>query len=525
MRFATSLLLLTGFLTFLSAQEKVQLKYSEPEFINMTNLLAAADDHRGTLQLLKKTGKKEYRIESYNTSDLTLTNTAVVNHSTRDQISSRFTPVNLVTLKNENYLILSAVDPGNMKQFIALQKIKQSGENSGKMQQIGSFSIIDNFEQFTIKAVTSENGNYLAIMSPVNTLDEERYTSEFILYSTEGQLIKYFSLDTDYETRWTNTGRMTVTDKGRIVIAISERKNNEWRPSSMSEVKLDLYISQADNTFKKVNVYSDIQEYSTFDYQLTPDQNNIECWGMYSDIDNKYGGDEANGLFNIIIDIESGVVTDDVKNPFSLDIIADLLDTRESKIDHTKGLPKQYKIIDVLYRGNERWLVFDNVIYKKYNTYDPRYGAYVHNDFFQFGSAIIIKTDKSCTVKNYIVIPKKQWSFNDNGVYSSMMVKEKGDRILLFFNDFIKNTKAEKIPEAEVVKMDDLLKSGFFMVEIQKDGSWTKTLVKNNLEDKKLIFPRSELSIEKNVQFGLFSEKAYSSKESGLNVGVYKISY
>ncbi|MFC0875088.1 hypothetical protein ACE01N_00755 [Saccharicrinis sp. FJH2] len=525
MRTSILIVLLTGYVSILFSQENVQLNYSEPEFTTVQNIISAVDSRDGVLQVLKKDHKRDFYVESYNSDDLKLINTEEIKLSAADNASFYFTPVDLVNLNNENYMVLSAIDPGNMKQYIAIQQIDKTGKAVGKVKQIGSFKIGELFEQYSMKVVTSANHTFLTVMAPVSATDEAAFTSEFILYNATNQSIGYYLLTTDYEAQWTNVGKIRVTDSGRIIVAISERKNNQLRPSYMKEIKLNLYISQADNAFKTVDVYSMDYEYSTFDYRLSPDQNNIECWGMYSDVDNRFGGDDANGLFNITIDVETGLLKQDVKQPFKKDIIADLLNTKESKLNKHKGLPKQYKIIDVIFRGKERWLVFDNVIYRKYNTYDPRYGSYVHNDFYQFGSAIIIKTDKSCEVSDYTVIPKKQWSFNDNGVYSSMMVKEKGDRILLFFNDFIKNTTAEKIPEAEVRRMDDPLKSGLFMAEIEKDGTWSKTLIKNNLEDKKLIFPRSDLANEKNVQFGLFSEKVFSDKENGLNLGIYKLTY
>ncbi len=518
-------LLFLGYLLFPdSSYCQKGFTYSESQPTYFQDLISGAVNSGETFQLLKRTKDKVFVIESYNKSNMDLVSKSIYNNS--DSGMGALTPIDLVNLNGENYLVLSATNTSSKKQIVALQKIDSNGESTGEIQLAGSFDLNQATSELTFTIVVSDNHTCLAVLVPVNNPNSELYSMEAVVFNNKNKSLLFYRLNTHLISKWVKPGNIMVTNNGQLLIPLSESGNTNYRPGKLEEKSLTLYISQKENmSFKSIDILSADYEYSTLNYTLSPDQKYLEMWGMYAHIDNKYGGGESAGLFNKIINLDNSSVEKSTSKPFPRLLVALVNEKKESKVKADEGISNRFNLMHILFRDHKRWLVFEHIDTYKTNSYTTKFNSYMDYSHYNLGYVLMIETNNACDVEKQVFIPKKQRSIDDSGLYGSILVKEKYNDILLFFNDDKRNTSNTTIPMHKGKTMIDPVKAGLFKVTVHEDGSWDKELLKENMSDKNLIVPMSYLDAKDHTHYGIYTQNIFSEKTKNLNLGIFKLEY
>lgn len=129
---------------------------------------------------------------------------------------------------------------------------------------------------------------------------------------------------------------------------------------------------------------------------------------------------------------------------------------------------------------------------------DYRSGLMSCNYNYYYNEIFIFKFDSTGSLERKYIIPKKQFTRNDGGVYSSFSYAIIKDKLVLWYNDHSKNLKPKNPSHLQF--MTDPKKSNLAAVTIEKNGIINKEFIINNDKRKtwckpRVFFPTSDQGI------------------------------
>ncbi len=512
---------------------QTQISFSETQAMDVRSIKSAAQLKNNTLQILRAAKKGVYFIETYNLQNLKKTNSITFTTKKGSNNQLEFTPIDLVQLNNNNYLIVSAFFKREQKIIIGLQPLDSIGNNTGVITQLAKFDVSEQKEYMPFSVSVSEDHNQLVVVAPYKfiisksdeneTKIEKRYYADVVTLNNQQQSLSYYKLSSELEARWTKCGKITISNKGQVFLPLYEERNTHWRPSTIEERKLIFFISDKSKfSFQSLNILPSDYEYGTFQYRYNTLLDKVEFWGTYANIKSKFGGEDAIGLFKIIVNPYQFTIESKILQPFQNDLIA--LVNNKTKVNKNIGIPRNYRLLETAEMKNNNWLIFEFIDYVDPRVVEENYGIHVNYEQLNYNAIIALKIDDHCNVLHYTFIPKYHSALNRNQLFGSFVSVTANDKLMLFFNDHIKNTKVNSEKRHKVIPMYNILRTGLFMVSISPEGIVNKSLIKENRKGKQLVMP-SKLLTAKDYFIGQFAENQFSDESMDNIIGIFKLNY
>jgi len=155
-------------------------------------------------------------------------------------------------------------------------------------------------------------------------------------------------------------------------------------------------------------------------------------------------------------------------NPLSQDSFTQLIG--EKKANKGKEVPKMELRNIVVTENGGSAIIGEQFWIRERSDYTTN-GGFFTRQVFYFMNLVVIKYDPTGTLKWDKVIPKRQESINDRGVYSSIALANKGDDLFIVFNDDEKNLEIINDSFNNNLRNFNVLKSDPSYVRIDSDGN------------------------------------------------------
>lgn len=253
----------------------------------------------------------------------------------------------------------------------------------------------------------------------------------------------------------------TLSDKGQFVIVYDKKKPN---------TKKDKFVSQL---FIAENGLADLIDLN-FDENIATDMilevdninDRIFIGGLYS----KKGDHRVDGLYFLNKELNSLSGREDMRfMPFSESFVNDVASKR-------KGNKKQlenFSLNNLVFRNDGGVLLFAemNRIYNRRNPYNgvfpssrDNYGRRGWTDYYN-EDVIIMSMDNTGEIDWKTILYKKQFSQDDDGIYSSYFIYKTPSRIRMLYNDEIK--KSNTVSEYMIDPLGNQIRNSLLSTEYQ----------------------------------------------------------
>ncbi len=235
--------------------------------------------------------------------------------------------------------------------------------------------------------------------------------------------------------------------------------------------------------------------------RLNFDRNELVCAGFYSDLKpSAYTGNDIDGFFYLTIDVNtwktlvSGVKKIDKK------MISELMNKK--KVKEGRGISTSFEILKIItgLDGSSTMIAENRFWYVTTTTTSTSGGgtSTTYTYHYHRNSIFIINIGKDGEVTSLMDIPKLQHTVNDNGIFSSVMIMEKDDRIVLLYNDHPDNLNSAVKTLKQTSVMVNVRKAVMVAVEVFRDGTYTKRKLSDNATTRIAMMPESGFRISGN---------------------------
>lgn len=227
--------------------------------------------------------------------------------------------------------------------------------------------------------------------------------------------------------------------------------------------------------------------------------NDLYVGGFYSN-DRSFS---VAGTFFLKIDLSNNEIIQKSLKAFSDDFLSKFLPPRKIK----KGGELQSFYFDhfLISKNGEATFVAEQY-YKSVSSFtDISSGLINYTTTYFYNDIIVVHANEEGEIEWNVKIPKKQYSTNDNGIYSSYTLGYKNDEISIIFNDHPKNIGA-KDRDYQLRYMNNPYRAIPILVSI--DNSGLTSYKRLNFKTGALILrPKKAYSDKKQDQLYFISEK------------------
>lgn len=210
-------------------------------------------------------------------------------------------------------------------------------------------------------------------------------------------------------------------------------------------------------------------------------RNEILIPGFYS-IPGKEG---TQGTFFMSVDRNSHEVKSSAFMPFEKTLVLDFIN--EKRYNRGQGLPgfNINQIVPLAEGG--LYVVCEQFYVSEVCGRDGR-GFINCNYYYYYNSLVVFRIDGNGNILWNSVVPKFQFSINDEGFYSSYALAVTGNKLHFIYNDHPKNIQLQKPAEFRIMSKPST--SQAIHVTVNPDGTFIKEPLFNNKDEKLILRPK-----------------------------------
>lgn len=436
----------------------------------------------------------------YNADDLTLVKEKFFkDKGVEGLIDNHFDYLRTLAFKDNIVVFFHSYDTDNDQHVLFAQKFDNDGEF------IGDLTIIDkikakkrrNAGSFVID-VSADSTKFLVVSNP----PFEKYAGEefgFKVYSPDLKNLSHTELalpqkDKDVELVddiLGNDGKIYILTKITLEKKQKEKGNAPYYYSIFTVIAEDNSISENRIELPKMNIEDAA-------VRLNDERGELVCSGFYSDIKpNKYVGDDIDGFFNLVLDVNTWRTINSGTKKLDKKMIQQI--TGKKKIKEGRGISSTFEILKIMSKSDgSSTIISENRYMEVITTYTrgANGATSTSTDYHYYRNSIfIINVDKDGSIQSLVHIPKYQHTINDNGIWSSVLIMEKDDRLILVYNDNPKNMSANLKTIKDVDAMNFVGKAILVAAEVFNDGTVKKTKLSDNATRKIVLLPEQGFRI------------------------------
>lgn len=360
------------------------------------------------------------------------------------KLTEGFGQVERITILKDVPIIFIS-DKKDGKNNLYLQKYSNTCEPAGSPKKIATYDMPKGWKRKGAFWVhVSDNKEFFVVDYEIPGSKEEKDRFGYVVYSSELEVISEGEYELPYDANKVAITNNYLSNTGDYFLAAKVYKANDSKKLFKSRLNLDKIVlmqvtpegvEEFDLALKGGKYISDLS--------FSSDQNRLMTFtGLYSD--KSYTG--VKGIFFMQLDFNKKTVTREGWEEFSTDFITAGWSDRakkkaEKRAEKGKGEPELYEYdirnIQTLKDGSMVGMLEQFFIREvtrtdsKGNTYTTYY--YYYND------VIIYKVNKNGGFDWVKKIKKYQVSTNDGGFYSSVATFHTDDKLVMLFNDNLKN--------------------------------------------------------------------------------------
>ncbi len=386
----------------------------------------------------------------------------------------------------------------NQHQLYA-QKIEKDGNFNGKLVLIDKIESEKKSNSGIFLIWPSEdNSKFLVINNP----PFEKYQDEifnFKVYDSELNNISNIGTSLPYKDKNVSIIDYYLGNDGAIYMLTCIELEKEQREKGQSPYFYSILLinpKTAELSEFKIELSSkNIEEVS---FRIDNKNNKLICAGFYSNLKpTEYTGKDIDGFFFLRIDALSKEIEAKGFKEIDKNMVAEL--SKKKKAEGDKGVSKSFEIVDVVNKSDGSITLISEYQndYVVYSTTTSSNGVTTtkRTDYYDRNNIFVINVNPDGKVLSLIDIPKKQNTVNDKAMFSSFLLFENADRLFLFYNDHPDNLKSDIKTIKDVTKMPSIRKACLVAVEINKDGSYTKSKIYDNYTNKMAVLPAKSIKI------------------------------
>ena len=471
--------------------------------------------------------RKEYLVQKYN-NDLEKVKSLAIRFVGKEK---KFQAKGVIFFNDELYVIAFHLDkktkkgiyyaiPIDKSTFTMTSKRINLGESSfDKVRSAGNFSFL----------VSKENKSLALIFESPYQKDEPKVTT-YRVYD-ENLELKYekeFSSDIIGNDEYFRNSITRLDEEGNIFMSgfSSQTPNIVYTGFFNRRNKdIDLEFEPKDYIISIFGeddpIITDIsqKDLNINEFQFkSKDDGNIICSGFYS-------GDEdytVKGVFFFEIDIANGRTSNFNKKEFSEDFVTQYWTHKEKKKAKKEKIKKNvspalfnYDLDDIIIRDNGEVILIAEQSYVRITTTtttDANGNTTTRTTYHYYYKDILAINFKPNGDFNWMTkVPKRQYSVNDGGFYSSYFLIDYNNTLYFFYNDTPKNLFNPNDDEVNWYKGRDGICA---LATIDKNGELEREAVFDNSDEKIVAIPRLADQLDKDevLLFCKFRRKSKFAK-------------
>ena len=330
--------------------------------------------------------------------------------------------------------------------------------------------------------VVSPDGQKVMILRKRPYRQKENARFDLKVFDAQFNLLHSKSVRLPYREKNFEIVRHAIDDNGDVVLlARIEKENREFISSEPSYYFSLMEFSPSDsNRVWEYDIKSENNLITDVDFILNA-RGEILVPGFYTNP----GKEGTQGTFLMCVDRTTHSVKSSATMPFEKTLVLDFIN--EKKYNRGQGLPGFNINYTVPLPEGGLYVVSEQYYMNEVCGRDGR-GFINCNYYYYYNSIVVFRIDGNGNIVWNSVIPKFQFSINDDGFYSSYALAVTGDRLHLVYNDHPKNIQLEKPGEFKVMSRPSV--SQAIHVTVNPDGTYIKEPLFINKDERLILRPK-----------------------------------
>lgn len=350
----------------------------------------------------------------------------------------------VATIKGQVIVFLS--DKMEGKNILYMQKYGENCKPEGEAIELTSYTMPKNWKRRGVfNVINSQNSEFLCVEYDIPGSREENQRFGYKVLSDSLEIVTEGEYESPYDPTASEVSNRYLSNTGDYFIACKIFDVNEkGKVKDYTTLQKAVLIQITPDGLEEFEL--DLDGKRIFDMSFSSDNNRIMTFtGLYGDAER--GNSGIKGIFYFRLDFNKKEIIDDGFEKFGKDFITagwsekerERADKREAK---GKPAPQlfNYDIRETVTLADGSVIgMLEQYYVHQISSNDPRSSINTITYYYYYNDLIVYKIQPNGTFDWVKSIPKNQVSANDGGYYSSVARFVKGDKMVILFNDNLKN--------------------------------------------------------------------------------------
>lgn len=486
MRVRSCFTLITFFvLTGLNAQSPRVIWGEEARLDRRNNAFTflGADEDKLYLKKDQQGNEAEWMLDAYDLDSLNQRGAKVVSVS---GLGDGEAQIEEVIDTGNNFIALYTTRQRNGERYVYLAAIDHAGNLLDLPVSAGAIPEVRNAAEINLGLAVSPDSSKVLLHYSARKNSTQAAVFSLYLFEQDLTLIHRKQLELPYPADLISIDQMLVDNAGTayMLSGVTHRKSMRQTRVFGEESKRYLLFSFnfAANKLKEFDVNLKDKWVIGVTYGLTPG-GTLAIGGFYSN--DMYFS--IAGTFYLTVDSESQQVLSSNMKPFEKDFIREFNDAGSG--DGGRELNNYYFDHFFLNEDGSARFVAEQFYVTQRWMMDPATGRETISYAYHYNDLIVVSVDSTGMVEWTKRIPKRQFSVNDNGPYSSYALSWDGESLDIVFNDDQRNFELIERGRSDLYSFSSLNKAVVTWVRVGADGSIGRKALFESREANTILRP------------------------------------
>lgn len=410
------------------------------------------------------------------------------------------------------------------------QSFTLKGEKIGKAKLINSEPSISSKRTNKYKVWPSQDSTkFIVIKTPDN---KKKADLDYLLRVYDGELknISSAQVQLPYKNEDVRVLDYYVCNGGEVLLLVQVDKEDKEKRTDTKFFEA-LLVEPDGGAMSKYKIELPGKKIEDVGIRLNETDGVAVCAGFYADIHTSAKRTKGiNGVYYMLIDLETKAITKAESKSLPNDIIAQLnSDKKLSNSEKKRGVSNSFSLRDIHKLENGNYYIVAEQRRDYIVTHTSQNGGTTTTHHYERGNLFTTVVSNEGEILQFTDIPKKQHTVNDGGFALSFGTLKTGNDLVYLYNEHKRNLTKD-IRNAKDLSTLKKLKGAILVgSELKSDGTYTKTPILNNKDNKLTVMPEFMRSLGEDsgqvvVPFQKTKPRGYLGLFYSTKMGVMKIS-